>query len=301
MTLSPQDLTKAFERGATKILALAISVEFLPNSFGHIGTSKFPLTGLDLPVFKIDERPVIPSTSLKGAWRSRFERLLDENLDQLAGSFNTDPNHLKPCIPTTAPSVAERGKFGNRRWLTGCQIELGEEKVKLNPKHRDGSREFICPVCYFFGANGLQGFLRLSHLSPPVSQAVLYKQTITSRDRAVDGVRSGALASGEFVKGGTRFEGVAELLLHDGTFTFGDPRRLNSQGQDHEGKPAIVFDRWLENFARDERDSVQRQLVLINKLLIPAFEKIDVLGGHRSKGGGRVKVSIQLAPDTGRR
>jgi hypothetical protein len=57
----------------------------------------------------------------------------------------------------------------------------------------------------------------------------------------------------------------------------------------------IHFDPRLEAFARKQSDLTQRRLTLLNDLLIPAFQKIDVLGGHRSKGGGRVKVEIDVA------
>lgn len=296
MTLTPQNLTEVVRRGSITILPLTLSVEFLPNSYGHIGASKSPLSGKDLPIFKIDDRPVIPSTSLKGAWRSRLESILDERGQDLARRFGTQPEGLKPCIPTTAPSVAERDKFGKRRWLTGCQIEFEEGKVKLNPKHWDGSRNPVCPVCYFFGANGLQGFLRIGHLFPPSSAAIVFEQTITSRDRVADSVRKKALASSEHVKGGTRFEGVVEVLLFDGTFTFGDARLVHYEEQDQSGRRReinIVFDPWLQDFASRQPDNAQRQLALINELLIPAFKEIDILGGHRSKGGGKVKVSIE--------
>jgi hypothetical protein len=35
----------------------------------------------------------------------------------------------------------------------------------------------------------------------------------------------------------------------------------------------------------------------VNELLIPAFEKIEMLGGHRSKGGGKVQVKLDIASE----
>lgn len=283
MTLPNDALSKAVKRGFTSVLPLNISVKFLADSFGHIGASKSPLAGKDLPIFKIDDRPVIPGTSLKGAWRSRLEALLQERAAELATKFSASAEQLRPCIPTTRPSQAEQERFSGERWLTGCQMELEEGRISVNPRHKDGGRKFLCPVCYFFGATGLQGFVRVGHLLPPASTAALYEQTITSRDRAVDGVRKGALATGEHVKGGTQFQGTTELLLFDGTFTFGEPRSIGG----------INLDPWLQSLSRKQSDLTQRRLTLLNDLLIPAFEKIDVLGGHRSKGGGIVQVVIR--------
>jgi hypothetical protein len=284
MTLPNDAISKAVKRGFTTILPLTVSVKFLADSFGHIGASKSPLAGKDLPVFKIDDRPVIPGTSLKGAWRSRLEALLQEKAAELATKFSVPAEHLRPCIPTTKPSQAEQERFSGKRWLTGCQVELEEGKVFVNPRHKDGERKFLCPVCYFFGATGLQGFVRVGHLVPPASAVALYEQTITSRDRAVDGVRKGAFATGEHVKGGTQFQGTAELLLFDGMFTFGEPRSIGG----------INLDPWLQSLGAKQSDLTQSQLTLVNDLLIPAFEKIDVLGGHRSKGGGRVQVGVEI-------
>lgn len=287
MSLTSDAFSKTVERGFTKLLPLVISVQFVADSFGHVGASKSPLAGKDLPIFKIDDRPVIPGTSLKGAWRSRLEALLQEKALGFSTELSASGEHLRPCIPTTRPSPAEQDRLSGRRWLTGCQVELDEGKITINPKHKDGDRSFLCPVCYFFGATGLQGFVRVGHLFPPATGVALYEQTITSRDRAIDGVRKGALASGEHVKGGTRFQGLAELLLFDGTFTFGEPRRIAGK----------KFDPWLEAFSAKQSDLTQRRLMLVNELLIPAFERIDVLGGHRSKGGGKVQVNVGLTSE----
>jgi hypothetical protein len=294
MTISGKELSKPSERGFTKLLCMTVSVEFAPDSFGHIGASKSPLVGKDLPLFKIDDRPVIPGTSLKGAWRSRLEALLQEKSSDFAGKLSAKPEHLKPCIPTTRPSPAESDKFAGKRWLTGCQIEMDRDRISINP--REGNRTFVCPVCYFFGANGLQGFLRIGNLVPAAPIASVFDQTITSRDRALDGVRKGALASGEHIKGGTKFQGLAELLLFDGTFTFGEARAVRfEEGRQGQKKPVeIHFDPWLEAFAKKQSDLNERRLTLLNEWLIPAFQKIDMLGGHRSKGGGRVNVGIAV-------
>ncbi len=282
MTISAKELSKPMERGLTKLVRMGVSIQFAAESFGHIGASKSPLVGKDLPVFKIDDRPVIPGTSLKGAWRSRLEALLQEKRDDFARKFSARPEHLRPCIPTTRPSPAESDKFSGKRWLTGCHIEMERDRININPK--ESNRAFICPVCYFFGANGLQGFVRIGNLIPAASVASVFEQTITSRDRAVDGVRKGALASGEHVKGGTEFQGQVELLLFDGTFSFGEPRRIGS----------VCFDPWLDPLTKQQSDITARGLSLINELLIPAFQRIDMIGGHRSKGGGLVKVEISV-------
>jgi hypothetical protein len=76
-----------------------------------------------------------------------------------------------------------------------------------------------------------------------------------------------------------------ELLLSDGTFTFGEARRVGN----------VSFDPWLQSFTAKEGDLTQRQLTLVNELIITPFEKIDIIGGHRSKGGGRVEVKIDAA------
>ena len=271
------------EEGKVKILELPVKIEVAEGSFLHIGAAPSPLTEKKGAIFKVDRTPVIPATSFKGALRHQLELLFIEKADEFAELFNI-PNDkkdlLKPCIPSPKPTKAEEelitvGKYRKQH----CEIRVDDRDIKVPP---DG----ICPVCYFMGSAGLMGFLRFSNLYPE-SEGDIIDQTNIRIDRNTGTAAHGAKVEGEQVKPGTAFKGtisivISEPILEIHGIQFGDARKLGDK----------VIDKWLEYW--QERDKTKRAKTLIEKVIIPAMESIKLLGGQKSRGGGKVNVKVEV-------
>jgi hypothetical protein len=52
----------------------------------------------------------------------------------------------------------------------------------------------------------------------------------------------------------------------------------------------VAVDLWLNSWL--EKDDTKRQLFLLNEILIPALKRVEVLGGQKSLGGGKVILSF---------
>lgn len=231
----------------------------------HLGGLDEPLGGIDNPVAMVGDRLCIPGPSLKGAYRNEVERYLYEQYCQKYGAWVHDS--LKPCLPTTQPSKAEKELEGRYR-MTPCAL-------KQDPKKRD---EPICPVCYLLGAQGLVGFVSVPFLFADKSKrpAVLYSSRI---DRVSGTVLSGN-RSYQLVEPGTSFSGKLEVAWETSTgWKFGKPRKL------YEGYEA---DKWLVETELREKSPDE----LLTEFVIERIESIGVIGGFRSKGFGRVTTRI---------
>ncbi|MEM2857236.1 MAG: RAMP superfamily CRISPR-associated protein [Candidatus Nitrosocaldaceae archaeon] len=297
------------EYGYTKILRLPIEVKVEDNSFLHIGGPYDPRSAIKGQIFKVDGIPVIPATSFKGALRFQLEHLFINNLSNFKNNFNVnDDNYLKPCIPTTNLSPAERelvGKYyrqqeNNNRYST-CYLEVEDENIRT-------SQYGICPVCYFMGALGLPGFLRFTNFYP-LSRDAIIPQTNIRLDRKTNTAAHGAKVEQEQVKGGVTFNGHIDIILENPVsrlqcITFGMPRvfkKGENQGRQQSQQPKdIVLDKWLERWNVQNNDIMIRIKTLIEDILIPSIDNIRELGGHKSRGAGRVitKVSEQWCTDS---
>ena len=134
------------------------------------------------------------------------------------------------------------------------------------------------------GCTVLMGFLRFSNFYPEGEGSVI-DQTNIRIDRKTGTAAHGAKVEGEQVKPGTGFKGsinivISEPILEMQGIQFGDARKIGD----------IVIDKWLENWNETGKD--KRVKTLIEKILIPAIQNIKVLGGQKSRGAGKVNVSI---------
>ncbi|UYZ40533.1 MAG: RAMP superfamily CRISPR-associated protein [Candidatus Methanospirare jalkutatii] len=281
------------EEGKMKILELPVVIKVKEKSFLHIGAAPSPLTEKKGAIFKVDRTPVIPATSFKGALRHQLELRFIEKIDEFADLFNVENKEmLKPCIPSPRPSKAEEelinsGKYRKKaklkdKEITGCQISVDNENI-LVPKI-ENQEVGICPVCYFMGCGGLMGFLRFSNFYPEGEGSVI-DQTNIRIDRKTGTAARGAKVEGEQVKPGTVFKGnigivISEPILEMQGIQFGDARKIDNE----------VIDKWLENWNETGKD--KRVKTLIEKILIPAIQNIKVLGGQKSRGAGKVNVSV---------
>lgn len=220
---------------------------------------------------------MIPASSFKGAFRYQVEQLLIDKKDDLKQKLEiTDDELIKPCIPAPRPSKAEQ-KLLQLGYRKHCEIKVEEDKVEIPQKK--GQPIGICPVCYFFGATGLMGFLRIPNFWPEAGEYRI-DQTSIRIDRESGTAATGAIVTGEHVKPGTIFKGTLEIVAQQRTFQFGKAREVGG----------TKVDLWLDGIASKPIEEVQ--LLLINEILIPALNNIIVLGGQKSKGAG--KISLEL-------
>lgn len=271
--------------GNQTVFVLPIKVEVAEGSFLHVGGTPSPLTEKKQPVFSVDGQPVIPASSFKGAFRQQLESLLVQKQTGLSQGLNlgaNEFNRLRPCIPSPDPTKAEilglkdshRHQSRKKRPDTteGCWIESDQNQVQVPPLG-------ICPVCYFFGGTGLEGYLRISNFLPTPGEWRI-DQTRIRIDRKSQTQAHGAIVTGEQVKPGSVFTG--ELLIfqeRQGT-TFGQCRTIGG----------VEIDLWLKQWT--EPDDTKRQLFLLNEILVPALNNVQVLGGQKSLGGGKVTISL---------
>ena len=159
-----------------------------------------------------------------------------------------------------------------KRYTGHCEIKLEEDKI-VNDLG-------ICPVCYFMGATGITGFLRIGNFIMEGESGVI-DQTNIRIDRKTGTAAKGAKVEGEQVEPGSIFKGTVEVILSTPHgFQFGDARKISN----------VIIDRWLEKW--DEENKEERIKFLLEEILIPTIQNISILGGRRSKGAGKVKVSI---------
>lgn len=279
-----EELPESFRQGIVRVLRIPLEITVQEGSFLHIGGSPSPLTEKSAPVFSVDGVPVIPATSFKGAFRYQVEQLLIASKDELMARLKiTDSELVKPCIPATSPTKAEKTLVGlyrkqlrrNRRkeiLTEACWVETTEEKVIVPPKG-------FCPACYFFGGAGLMGLIRIPNLWPRMGEHLI-DQTSIRIDRETGTAAHGAIVKSEQVKPGTVFSGALEIVAEQGSFEFGRPRTVGGE----------KIDKWLTGIASDPIEEVQ--LFLLNDILIPALNSVTALGGQKSKGAGKVTIGI---------
>lgn len=273
-----KSLPKSKQQGILTVFQIPMKIIVEKGSFLHIGGSPSPLTEKKAPVFSVDGRPAIPASSFKGAFRYQVEQLLIDKKDEIKSKLGiTDDELIKPCIPAPNPSKAEK-ELWNLGYRKHCEIKVEEEKIEVPKKNEHPIG--ICPVCYFFGATGLMGFLRIPNLWPMEGPHTI-EQTNIRIDRESGTAALGAIVTGEQVKTGTIFKGTLEIVAQQRTFQFGRAREIGG----------TKVDLWLDGI--DSKPIDEAQLLLINEILIPALNNITVLGGQKSKGAG--KVSIELS------
>jgi CRISPR/Cas system CSM-associated protein Csm3 (group 7 of RAMP superfamily) len=259
-------------------LKVRVAVEVKEGSFLHIGGSPTPLWEKKAPVFMIGDQPAIPASSFKGAFRNSVENYIIRHKEELRTIFKVDDTkYLKPCIPASGPTAAERSLLDVYK-EKNCEIRVEEKEIKVPD-------EGICPVCYLFGANGIMGFLRIPNFLPVTKGLNRLEQTQIGIDRKTKTQRHGAIVHGDQVLPGTKFEGELEIVLNDGNFVFGRPRTMG------EGDKLTILDEWLKNTETEDLDEVRVRI--INNLILKPLEQIDRLGGQKSKGAGKITVEVE--------
>lgn len=274
------DIGTTEQIGKIKRLNVDIVVKVGGGSFLHIGGSPTPLTDKKSPIFMIGDQPAIPASSFKGAFRNKVEAYLIEHQDELKTIFRVeDAKCLMPCIPASKPTAAEKSFLTNKAVYRekNCEVKVDEKKIKVPDSG-------ICPVCYLFGANGLMGFLRIPNFLPITKGLIKLEQTQIGIDRKTGTARHGAIVRGDQVLPGTKFVGKLEILLNDGNFEFGVPRKMGENN-----KP--VLDTWLNNTETEDLNEIQ--IKIIDNLILRPLKELDRLGGQKSKGAGKVEITVE--------
>lgn len=237
-----------------------IHIKLVTASPFRVGGARDPLHEIDNPIVMIGNKIVIPGSTIKGALRSQLEEYFSTTLK------------IPPCLPTERPSEAEESLIRNGKYRRSCKPFYSSEAL----------RDFdVCPVCYFLGAQGLVGFVRVSFFELE-SNSRPEKIINIGIDRYKKTAREGALFESELIPQNAIFRGKVEVVEKDETigWEFGKPRKINGK----------VIDKWLEEFSKGKKEEeVKKELFDILKT---SLKNIRLLGGYKSKGFGEVKIEI---------
>lgn len=239
----------------------------------RIGGPADPLSERHNPVALVGGKVAVPGASLKGALRDAFERHLISKYWK--NEWPNDAKSLQPCIPATSlsddeGSLVKAGKYRDKSCHYPCDVR-DDNKGRCKAKHS------ICPVCYLFGTQGLVGFVSVPFLFSDVSYGELYSARI---DRVTSTVKEGTNRPYEIVPQDAVFTGDMRILIHDPvkSWTLGQPRPLGAKSDG---------DAWLRPPSR--WDTTEDLVSLITTLL----QGVDIIGGYKSKGCGRVKITVK--------
>ncbi len=235
----------------------------------RIGALENPLSDVHNPVTRIGGRVVVQGSSLKGAFRAEVESYLIQQHRNDAG--------MKPCIPSPESGLtqAERQLIPNIYKPGGaCKYQEPERGRREQPPPRD--YEYICPACYLFGAQGITGFVRVPYLFSDAVPEDLYAVRI---DRASGTVAERTNRDYQMIGPGVQFVGTLEVLVNDPVrgWQLGKARRLPAQAT--RGDVWLAVGKWNQ-----ER--------VLKELVVERLQAINLLGGFKSKGAGKVKITV---------
>jgi CRISPR/Cas system CSM-associated protein Csm3 (group 7 of RAMP superfamily) len=234
----------------------------------RIGAQKDIMSAIDNPISNIGGRPVVQGPTLKGALRGAIERYLIENYK--------GNDSLKPCIPSDKRTLSSDE---NKLIAAGLYRKDGACKYRSEEKE---NKKPICPACYFLGAMGLVGFIRIPTLFISSDHQIqsLYSVRL---DRASGTVAEKTNRDYQIIPDGAKFEGNLEVILDD-------PVRKWTFGKQRQGE----VDAWLkEKDAKGVVFSDKTAHAIIQEFIIDRLQGIDLLGGFKSKGCGKVEIKCE--------
>lgn len=232
----------------------------------RVGGPDDPLSGEHHAIARVGSVIVIPGSTLKGALRQSMENfLIDKYYEN--GAWQHGKEFMMPCIP------------GAKNTLSKEEDELIKTKKYReggNCSFKTGKSFPICPVCYFLGAMGLEGFVRVPFLTAEVIADKLYSSRM---DRAVKTVAGKTNRPYELVPNPTQFTGELEVLIEDSIIGWrcGSPRLVGERK---------LGDQWLEWTKYTDVNA------FIQEYVLDRMTDIDRLSGYKSKGFGKVKIQV---------
>ncbi len=246
----------------------------------RIGGIASPLSGIDNPIALVGDKPVVPGSTLKGAYRCEIERYLIDTYFDRASKKWTDKN-LQPCIPSTKLSPDENQLVVNGLYRFYNLFQPTGGDIKGEGCHYPCDRKCkvlheICPVCYFLGANGLEGLVKVPFLYAKTAVNELYSANV---DRAIQTVKQGTNRPYQLVPDGVKFTGTLTVILKDTV-------RDRELGKARNLKDDTGGDAWLAGKPRSRDD-------IIKEFIIDRFTSIRTIGGYKSKGFGKVDIKIK--------
>jgi CRISPR/Cas system CSM-associated protein Csm3 (group 7 of RAMP superfamily) len=231
----------------------------------RIGGKEDPRSNIDNPVAMVGNKVVVPGSTLKGALRSEVEKFLIEKYYNKQNSlWPANVSSLQPCIPSPQKNISndEAGLITRHLYKSpGCQYP--SENVS------------ICPACYLLGAMGLTGFVRVPFLFADISPEELYS---TRLDRAKGTVVTGTNRPIQLVPKGVEFKGTLTVLIKDDLLNW------------ELGKQRVLIDKTKGDFWLSSSDWTQEKI--LKDLIEERLKNIKQIGGYRSKGFGKVKISL---------
>jgi CRISPR/Cas system CSM-associated protein Csm3 (group 7 of RAMP superfamily) len=240
----------------------------------RVGGKKDPLSGADNPVTRVGDRLVVPGSSLKGALRAEIERyLIDTHFDSSANKWPDEKRAFQPCIPGADLSADEKELVGNQKYRgKSC-------RYPCTKKDCGDEQHPICPACYLLGAMGLNGFVYVPFLFADISSVKTDELYSARMDRATKTVVEATNRPYELVPEGTEFKGEMVVITEDTIlgWRLGEARSL---------KDRTEGDEWL-------KESSISQESIIKEYITDRLKAIPILGGYKSKGFGRVNISVQ--------
>jgi CRISPR/Cas system CSM-associated protein Csm3 (group 7 of RAMP superfamily) len=236
----------------------------------RIGALESPITGVHNPVARIGGKVVAQGPSLKGALRAEIERHIIENY--------LDSPGMKPCIPSAERTLTQ----GERKLIEVGPFKRGgscqyREERRRRERRPPGEEDYICPVCYLLGAQGIVGFVRVPYLFTDAMPEELYAIRI---DRAAGTVAKGTSRDYQIMAPNIRFEGTMEVLIHDPmrNWRLGKPRPLPDE--------VTRGDIWL-------KEGGWSQERILDELIVQRMQSIKLLGGFKSLGCGKVSIHLE--------
>lgn len=236
----------------------------------RIGASKDVMSTFDNPIATIGGRVVVQGPTLKGFLRSQIEEYL---IDQYS-----DISVMKPCIPSSERTLSADEKMliagGKYRAKGACSYSSEDMKNKSDS---------ICPACYFLGAMGLNGFVRIPYLYTETKPEELYSVRL---DRAKDTVVEKTNRDYQIMADNVSFTGTLEVMSGNtvNAWVLGKVRSIQDNKK---------LDGWLnetsKKFSKRFTDLSAEELA--QEFLVERINGEHVIGGFKSKGCGKVSIT----------
>lgn len=202
---------------------LYLSLVFKPvekNSYIHIGSGEKDLNYI--PVYKVENKPYIPLTSVYGVLRDIGEKIVKQSLnnfvnrvekeiveahceleeDTIRHICSNNQDYLRDLIEITKNifenkllSIHFVSEESKQEILNQLDKALKTKNFKLIPRALEPFLSFLCPICRMFGGTSVKSKIDIINIKPSFETMLI--RTRTSIDRPTSTVYIGSLFSEE--------------------------------------------------------------------------------------------------------